>query len=185
MSIIGWIRQGDKASCGGTVIEGYLTSTSHGRACTFKGAKMACRKNCVVVEAYPFFTLPNGQPVPHHGHKTSGNCPLESTLNGIDGLDNESGGGADGGGGEIPVRFVQNEDGEWVGKMNEGYDQHFVLTDEETGQALVNRYYRMTCNGKVTEGRTDASGKTKKVSSDDPAEVTIEIMPEGYAGADT
>jgi hypothetical protein len=41
----------------------------------------------------------------------------------------------------------------------------------------------MTCNGKVIEGKTDSNGKTEKVSSDTPAEVTIEIMPEGYTGA--
>ena len=58
---------------------------------------------------------------------------------------------------DIPARFVQDDEGEWIGKMNEGYDQHFVLTDSK--------------------------GRTKKVSSDDAAEVTIEVMPEGYTGA--
>lgn len=176
MKIIGWIRYGDKAACGGTVVEGDQTCTSYGRAYAFQGARMACRKHCVIVEGFPRSTLTNGRAQVIHGMVTSNGCPLQSTLNDIDGVGNESGE-------ETPIRFVQNDEGEWVGKMNEGYDQHFVLTDEETGQPLANRHYRMTCNGKVIEGKTDSNGKTEKVSSDDPAEVTIEIMPEGYTGA--
>lgn len=176
MKIIGWIRYGDKTACGGTVVEGLPNCTSHGRAISFQGARIACRKGCVIVEGFPRATLPNGRPRVIHGMITSGGCPCYSTLNDIDGVGNESGE-------EIPIRFVQNEEGDWVGKMNEGYDQHFVLTDDETGQPLANRHYRMTCNGKVIEGKTDSNGKTEKISSDDPAEVTIEVMPEGYTGA--
>ncbi|WP_058894721.1 PAAR domain-containing protein [Herbaspirillum rubrisubalbicans] len=175
MKIIGWIRYGDKAACGGTVIEGDQTCLSHGRAYAFQGARMACRKNCIIAHGFPRSTLTNGRSQVIHGMKTSAGCPLQSTLNEIDGVGSDDGE-------EIPVRFVQNDEGEWIGKMNEGYDQHFVVTDEQTGQALANRYYRMTCNGKVIEGKTDIDGKTSKVSSDDPVEVTIEVMPEGYTG---
>jgi uncharacterized Zn-binding protein involved in type VI secretion len=175
MNIIGWIREGDKAACGGTVVEGDLTCTSHGRAYSFHGARMACRKNCVIAEGFIRSTLTNGRSQVIHGMMTSGGCPLTSTLNDIDGVGNESGD-------EIPIRHVQNEDGEWVGKMNEGYDQHFHLTDEVTGQSLGNRFYRMTCNGRVIEGYSDSNGHTSKIETDDPAEVTIEIFPEGYTG---
>ena len=175
MKIIGWIRYGDKTACGGTVIEGDQNCISHGRAYAFQGARIACRKNCVILEGFPRSMLTNGRQQVLHGMVTSGGCPCYSTLNDIDGVGNESGK-------KIPIRFVRNEKGDWVGKMNEGYDQHFVLTDEETGQPLSNRYYRMTCNGKVIEGKTDSNGKTEKVYSDDPGEVTIEIMPEGYTG---
>lgn len=34
MKIIGWIRQSDKAACGGTVAEGLTTFTSHGKPLT-------------------------------------------------------------------------------------------------------------------------------------------------------
>lgn len=57
-----------------------------------------------------------------------------------------------------------------------------MLTDEQTGKPLPNHYYRMTFKGKVTEGKSDAEGKTEKLIFDDRAEVTIEILPEGYIG---
>lgn len=176
MKIIGWIRYGDKAACGGTVIEGDQTCRSHGRAYAFQGARVACRKDCIIADGFPRSTLTNGRPQVIHGMKTSAGGPLLSTLNEVDGVGNASGE-------DIPARFMQDDEGEWIGKMNEGYDQHFVLTDGQTGQALANRYYRMTCNGKISEGKTDSKGRTKKVSSDDAAEVTIEVMPEGYTGA--
>ncbi|TFW29612.1 PAAR domain-containing protein [Massilia horti] len=176
MEVIGWIREGDKAACGGTVVEGDQNCHSDGRAYAFEGARMACPKNCVIAEGYEFRTVTNGCNQVLHGMKTSGGCPLLSTINDFDGLFNESGE-------EVPIRFVLDDAGKWVGKTNDGYDHQFLLTDESTGNPLPNRYYRMTLNGKVTEGKSDAHGKTEKVTSDDPAEVTVEIMPEGYSKA--
>ena len=176
MQIIGWIREKDKAACSGLVVEGDPFCISHGRSYAFQGAKMACKKNCIIAEGYPISFLANGKNQVIHGMRTSGGCPLTSTLNNIDGIGNSS---AE----EIPVRFVQDDQGNWVGRTNEGYDQHVLLTDEVTGQPLANRHYRMHFNGKTIEGKTDEQGRTEKVLSDEPAEVTIEIMPEGFAGA--
>lgn len=81
--------------------------------------------------------------------RTSGGCPLLSTLNDTDGVSNSDEE-------DVPVRFVLDNAGVWVGKTDEGYDQHFVLTDEKTGVPLPDRYYRMTFNGKTVEGKTDA-----------------------------
>ena len=174
MSTIGWIRYGDKAACGGVVVEGSNTDISHGRAYAFQGARMACRKGgCVIVDGFPRATLTNGRYQVIHGQYTSRGCPLISTLNDIDGVLDESGA-------EIPIRFVQDADGEWVGKHNEGYDQHFHLSDEVTGESLADRYYRMTFDGQVIEGKTDSEGRTAKVTADDPTEVKIEIFPLGY-----
>lgn len=179
MKILGWIRQGDKTACGGTVVEGIQVHLRNGLPISFQGAMISCkRKNCVIAEGRPTIRLENGKQMCHHGHTSSAGCPIYSTLNDVDGWGNS-------GGEDVPVRFVQDDQGDWVGKMNEGYDQHFLLTDEETGEPLANRFYRMTCNGKVIEGKTDGAGKTEKVTSDDPAEVTIEIMPEGYTRAGT
>lgn len=38
MKIIGWIRYGDKAACGGVVVEASAVEISHGRGYTFQGA---------------------------------------------------------------------------------------------------------------------------------------------------
>lgn len=177
MKIIGWVRQGDTAACSGVVIEGDTATTCQGRPYAFQGARIDCPRNCTIADGVAYSTLSNGRNQVIHGMTTSGGCPLHSTLNGIDGV-------ADASGDEAAIRFVQDEKGAWLGKTNEGYDQHFVLIDNQTGKPLPNRYYRMTCNSKTVEGKSDAEGKTEKITADDAAEVRIEIMPEGYLGAD-
>lgn len=176
MNIVGWIRKGDQAACGGVVAEGEPAFTHSGQAFTFQGAKMSCQKNCVISEGFAGSILSNSRCRVLHGMKTAAGCPLLSTLNGRDGVSAASDT-------MPPVRFVRNDSGEWAGKTNEGYDQHFLLRDQQTGQPLCNRHYRLTFNGQTVEGKTDAGGKTAKVASDDPSEVCIEIMPEGYTGA--
>jgi len=105
MNIIGWIREGDKAACGGKVAEGLNTCTSHGIPYSFQGARMACRKNCVIAEGFSRSTLANGRSQVIHGMKTSGGCQLNSTLNDIDGVGNESSEA-------IPLSFMQDHIGE-------------------------------------------------------------------------
>ncbi|RAM67148.1 PAAR domain-containing protein [Herbaspirillum rubrisubalbicans] len=173
MKIVGWIRYGDKTACGGTVMQGDPTCLSYGKPYAFQGALIACRKKCIIADGYPLSTLTNGCAMVIHGMKSSAGCPIHSTLNDTDGV------GVDDNA-EIPLRFVQDEAGDWIGKMNEGYDQHFLLRDDVTGEPLADRHYRMTLNGKVLEGKTDSNGKTQKVAFDDPADVAIEVMPEGY-----
>ena len=107
MNIIGWIREGDKAACGGKVVEGLNTCTGRGIPYSFQGARMACRNNCVIVEGFSRATLANGRSRVIHGMRTSGGCPLHSTLNDIDGVSNESGEA-------IPLRFTQDHNGEWA-----------------------------------------------------------------------
>ena len=175
--ILGWIRFGDKAACGGTVCEGIPNNIRMGRPLAFVGAKIACKHGCIIATGLPNYR-DNGRSIPHHLHTSSRGCPIYSTLNGVDGWDN-------GNDSPIPLRVVKDENGEWIEKFNEGYDQHFVLTDEITGEPLAHRFYRMTCNGNIVDGKTDANGKTKTITADDPADVNIEIFPEGYAGGDS
>ncbi len=176
MNIVGWVRKGDQAACGGTVAEGEPTFTHEGLAFTFQGAKMSCQKSCVIVEGFSGSVLSNSRCRVLHGMKTAAGCPLLSTLNGRDGIGQAFGEAP-------PVRFVRDELGKWTGKSNEGYDQHFLLRDQQTGEPLPHRHYRLSFNGKTVEGETDVEGKTAKVAADDPSEVSIEIMPEGYTGA--
>jgi uncharacterized Zn-binding protein involved in type VI secretion len=84
MRIIGWIREGDKAACGGTVVEGLATCTGRGVPYGYQGPRMACRKRCVIAEGFARATLVNGRGRVIHGMKTSGGCPLISTLNDLD-----------------------------------------------------------------------------------------------------
>jgi uncharacterized Zn-binding protein involved in type VI secretion len=91
MDIVGSIREQDRAACSGMVAEGDQFTISDGRAYAFRGARMACKKNCVIAEGYAFSTLTNGCSQVIHGMRTSGGCPLYSTLNGVDGVASESG----------------------------------------------------------------------------------------------
>ena len=71
MNIIGWIREGDKSACGGTVVEGLKTCTGRGVPYSFQGARVACRNNCVIAEGFARSTLANGRSRVIHGMKTS------------------------------------------------------------------------------------------------------------------
>jgi hypothetical protein len=52
MEIVGWIRELDKAACDGIVVEGDPTCISYGRPNSFQGAKLACKKNCVIADGF-------------------------------------------------------------------------------------------------------------------------------------
>ena len=152
MKILGWIRYGDQAACGGQVVEGCSTTESHGRRMAFYGARLACRKNCVIAEAHPNVTLPNGRNVPHHGHITTGGCPLISTLNDVHGWTNERGA-------EIPPAFVPDGEGGWKGihpppqEHDQIHDEYFILMDEKSATPARNRFYRITLDtGETIEG---------------------------------
>ena len=86
MKIAGYIRIADKTSCGGTVVEGDMTCSSHGRAYAFQGARISCRKRCVISEGLIRAVLSNGRARVVHGMKTSRGCTCESTLNDVDGV---------------------------------------------------------------------------------------------------
>lgn len=163
MKIIGWIRYGDKTACGGTVIEGDQTCISHGRAYAFQGARVACRKNCVIAHGFPRSTLTNGRAQVIHGMKTSAGCPLQSTLNEIDGVGNSNGEA-------VPDSFKPGPDGEWIPvytplKQEDcDYDQHVILEDQE-GNPLEGIPYRIfDAQGAIIEGITATDGKTKVIA---------------------
>jgi uncharacterized Zn-binding protein involved in type VI secretion len=162
MKIIGWIREGDKAACGGRVVEGLSTCKSYGGPISFQGAQIACQKNCVIAEGFSHFTLPNGRSRVIHGMISSGGCPLHSTINDIDGVGNE---GQD----TIPVAFIQGHDGQWVGNtavvsssIRQEYDEQFMLIGGD-GRPLGATYYTAKlASGELLHGETDNQGRTQR-----------------------
>ncbi len=175
MSIIGWIREGDKAACGGTVAEGLNTCTGLGVPYTFQGARMACRNNCVIVEGYSRATLANGCSRVIHGMRTSGGCPVYSTLNDLDGVGNESGDA-------IPLGFIQDHNGQWIGNaagvsssVRQAYDEQFLLLGGD-GRALAGTYYtaKLT-SGELVHGETDDEGKTLRFYTTGVHQVEIHL----------
>jgi uncharacterized Zn-binding protein involved in type VI secretion len=90
MTISGWIRLGDAATCGGTVAEGSSCELSDGIGYAYQGARMSCTRHCVIAEGYPSTVLSNGKAQVLDGQRTSGKCALVSTLNGVDGVSGET-----------------------------------------------------------------------------------------------
>jgi uncharacterized Zn-binding protein involved in type VI secretion len=177
MGVIGWIRMGDKASCSGVVAEGDQFCRSYSKPYAFQGARMACRKNCIIADGVIRSTLTNGRAQVTHGMKTSNGCPLVSTLNDIDGVgDDEIT--------EVPCAFAPDGAGGWKGvtpppaEHDNAYDEYFILLDESSGIAATNRSYRITFDSNESiEGFTDDQGRTKYATSDKRRLVSIEISP--------
>jgi uncharacterized Zn-binding protein involved in type VI secretion len=177
MKIIGWIREGDKASCGSAVVEGDRTCLSYGRAYAFQGARLACRENCVIAQGFIRSMLTNGRAQVLHGMMTSKGCPLQSTLNDVDGVENDSGE-------EIHPAFAPDEDGGWRGiyppaqEHDQAYDEYFIIVDDKTGTPARNRIYSITLDtGESIEGHTDDEGRTQYITSDKRRPLIIEVAP--------
>lgn len=160
MKIIGWIRKGDKTACGGTVAEGLPNWISHGREIAFQGARIDCRKGCVIVDGYQYSTLPNGRPMVLHGMVTSGGCPCYSTLNDIHGVGNASGKA-------IAEQHVLNSKGEWVpvkepASLGNPYDELAQLAAPPIEGVP---YYVATTDGRTFSGRTGADGLLPRIDT--------------------
>jgi uncharacterized Zn-binding protein involved in type VI secretion len=160
MEIIGWVRYGDKAACGGTVIEGSLNDISYGKSYSFKGARIACRKSCVIAEGFPAAILSNGRNQVTHGMLTSSGCPLQSTLNDVDGVENESGE-------LIPEKYFCNADGYWVpvkepAEHEDSYDEQLNLTAPPIEGVP---YYVETMDGRTFSGRAGADGLLPRIDT--------------------
>lgn len=160
MEIKGWIRQGDRTACGGTVVEGDPFITGYGRPYSFHGAKVACKKNCVIGEGYAFSTLPNGRSRVVHGMTTSGGCPLLSTLNDIDGVGNESGCA-------VPSAFFLNASGQWIAAQEPRPGE--VSYDEQTKLDSLPMvgvpYFIETMGGRTFSGRVGADRLLPRINT--------------------
>jgi uncharacterized Zn-binding protein involved in type VI secretion len=166
MKIIGWIRQGDKAACGGLVAEGDPFCTGRGKPYAFQGAKMACEKTCSITQGFVRRTLTNGCAAVVHGMQTSGGCPLLSTLNDLDGVSN--------GGGAVATSFFMNADGHWTGVVAApdapSYDEQ-VLVRHRRAEGLP--YYIETMDGRVFSGRIGPDGLLPRVDTCGEDEYTV------------
>lgn len=160
MKIIGWIRYGDKAACGGTVIEGDQTCRSHGRAYAFQGARVACRKDCIIAEGFPSSTLTNGRAQVIHGMKTSAGCPLHSTLNDIDGVGNA-------GGEAVAEKHFLNAEGVWMPiKEPEQYEAPYDEQPQLIAQAIEGVPWTVqTMDGRTFSGRAEPDGQLPRIDT--------------------
>lgn len=157
MRIIGWIREGDRAACDGLVIEGDQRCTSNGRPYSFEGARMICAKKCVIAEGFPRRTLTNGRHAVIHGMKTSGGCPLLSTLNERDGIRNER---AE----VVPETFFLNADGQWTGAApHEDPHDEQVKLPAQLAEGL--QYLIKTNDGRTFSGKVGPDGLLPRIDT--------------------
>jgi uncharacterized Zn-binding protein involved in type VI secretion len=177
MDIIGFIRFGDKAACGGMVSEGIATHTRDGKPISFQGARMACKRGCIIAGGWAHITLENGRNACTHGHLTSGGCPLISTLNEIDGVGASNGG-------DVPVKFFQNASGEWVGVTAAAIAAGEVKAaddpDEYDEQARLDMatvegmpYFIETNDGRTFSGQIGPDGLPPRIETYGPDEYRI------------
>ena len=59
---------------------------------------------------------------------------------------------------------------------NYNYGNKFQLIDQLTRKPLCNIGYKLICDGKITEGRTDQQGYTEFISSDTEADVQLFLI---------
>jgi uncharacterized Zn-binding protein involved in type VI secretion len=162
MSIVGWVRVGDKAACGGVVLEGCPTKISHGRPFSYQGAKMVCRKKCVIAGAYSTSSLMGERKQVLHGMLTTGLCPLLSTLNGVDGVENQSES-------QIEAFFVPDSKGSWVGgsmpHQNETiFDEQLMLVDP-SGMPLSDVHHSVHSELGEQKAQSGTDGTTARVTT--------------------
>jgi uncharacterized Zn-binding protein involved in type VI secretion len=79
-AILGSICVGDKTSCGGKVVTGSPFSNVSGRGIARMGDKIACKKNCSIVNGN-MTEIIDGAPMALHGAQTSGGCICLSKNN--------------------------------------------------------------------------------------------------------
>lgn len=168
MRIIGWIRVGDKAACGGVVAEGDPLVSSNGIPYSFEGARMSCASKCVIAEGYEFSTLANRRHRVLHGMRTSCGCPLYSTLNDRDGVGN-------GAGNEVPEKYFRNADGRWEPIKAPGHDD--PKFDEQTRLTVALTaglpFYIETMDGRTFDGKVDESGLLPRIDTFGEDEYTV------------
>jgi uncharacterized Zn-binding protein involved in type VI secretion len=168
MNLIGWVRLGDKAACGGEVAEGVNNCTGHGVPYSFEGALMACRNNCVIAEGFSRSTLPNGRSRVIHGMRTSGGCPLYSTLNDVDGVSNLSGD-------VLGEKHSLNADGEWMAvKEPPPHEAPYDELPHLVAPLVVGvPYFIETKDGRTFPGRTGTDGLLPRIDTYGEDEYTV------------
>ncbi|MDR2853124.1 MAG: PAAR domain-containing protein [Burkholderiaceae bacterium] len=170
------IRKGDPTTHGGVVLEGFEQFDIYGKPAAGVGHKVSCPL-CppgvhVIAEGCPGSEY-HGIQLSVEGMLTSCGAALISTqFTAL--LDAPDGAGVSF---AVPAGVPLPKEAAPEGEKD--YDQHFHLLDEQTGEALANRRYRITVNGVAFEGRTDGDGKTRKVGANAPHDVTIEVFAEG------
>jgi len=174
------IRMGDKTSHGGIVLEGSQFDICMGKPIAYIGHKVLCPKckgTFPIVEGAITTTF-YGKGVALAGMKTA--CGAVLIASQFTDIVEYGGGGSSGSGGSKAVSSPPTTAG---ANLNDGtpramhsgrsgFDDKFVLLDEETGLPLSHMEYAIRReSGDIEFGRTDAQGHTHLLSSTASAEL--------------
>ncbi|WP_082113895.1 PAAR domain-containing protein [Chromobacterium vaccinii] len=175
------IRLGDPTDHGGNVTSASSTTTMFGKAVALVGDSVSCPQqghtNCVIVEGDPSWTV-GGKGVALQGHKVSCGATLISTLGQVMRSYEGSGTATTGAGAGIAAAAALAS-----AATAASFDEQirFFTSDRN---ALADTPYKLTlADGSTIEGRTDAGGKTQRISTDAAQEITCaEFFPDTFYG---
>jgi hypothetical protein len=179
MDLVGWIREGPRSACDRMVKEGDQSCTSHDRAYAVESARLVCQKKCVIAAGFGRRTLTNRRHAVLHDMKTSGSCPLLSTLNNQDGVGNKAGR-------PVPTSFFLNADGTWTGAVPApapGEERHDEQTPLQAPRAAGMPYFVQVRDGRTFSGRVGADGLLPRVETYGEDEYTVLWGDEALARA--
>jgi uncharacterized Zn-binding protein involved in type VI secretion len=177
------IRQGDRTSHGGTVLEGHQTLIIHGKPVAGVGHRVQCPKcsgSPVIVEGAVNASM-MGISVAVDGMKTSCGATLIASQN-TDTIEVGSGAGPSASSvpvaasvpaaaAAIPAAAHGSAASEEASEKHASFDDHFVLVDAGSGEILTQVEYAIVrASGSVEHGVSDANGKTHMLSSTAKAE---------------
>ncbi len=171
------IRLGDPTSHGGKVASAAGNYSMMGKNVARVGDICTCpikgHNNCTIAEGDPNWTI-DGRAVALEGHKTSCGAVLISTLGNV--TRSYEGDGEAGGNGLHGINMETASAIDAPEQYN-GYDQHFLLLNDQTGKPLEYVRYRIVLsNGDFYEGVSDGEGRTRRVYSDSPLQADIEVF---------
>nr|WP_254696218.1 PAAR domain-containing protein [Lysobacter enzymogenes] len=165
---------GDTTTGGGSVVSGSPFTDIDGKPVARIGDSVVClRHGPTVIVSGDSSMIVDGQPVARHGDGLACTCSLVAVQQAHVHIASGGAGGAASAAAASTVAAAQ-EDEEVAGH---DYDQHFLLVDEAGGEPLKDWPYLIELpSGKKIEGRTDAEGKTRKISSQEAELATLSVL---------
>jgi uncharacterized Zn-binding protein involved in type VI secretion len=167
-----YLREGDKSTAGGTVLEGFKHCTIYGVAQTFVGAKVycpACKHTGEIVANGPRLkdTI-MGKDAALSDDLCACKCARWPVLLPSQDTDYQ----------DIIIKPDQTAkhgapDGARSALV---HDERYVLRDRRTGKPLVNVAYRLvSASGETVEGVTDGTGSTRRIKTGAAQTIKVEI----------
>ncbi len=170
------VRVGDRTDHGGTVIEGFGTTTSGGKPWAGVGHKVVCPR-CKgafpIIEGHAHITV-DGIPVAMHGMRTACGATLLATPSTTMGQHPLPGAAAG-----VATAFLNSAGSTTALPSSSLHDDLYVLRDAGTDEPIANADYAIRrANGELEYGRTNSRGQTHLLSAVAKSE-PIEIFVEG------